>query len=145
MPSVQSTDDATYRERVHARRKADGGALVLDIVMHDDRAELSRRVAAGDPWSKRLLRTLQETHAAVTARSRPAFRCSTYPTPIRGKPWVAVMAAPELSEDPAQALSLAICTTCGPTLNDVQATALPVPYKVFPSAYAVAPVAGGRG
>lgn len=145
MPSVQSTDDATYRERVHARRKAGGGALVLDIVMQDDRAELSQRAAAGDPRSKRLLRTGQEMHAAVASRSGLASWCSTCPTPTRDKPRAAVITAPDVSEDPAQALFLAICTTCGPTLNDVQATALPVLYKVFPRAYAVVPEAGGRG
>jgi hypothetical protein len=51
---------------------------------------------------------------------------------------------PEQSDDPAQAMSLAICTTCGPTLKDVHAKAQPVLQKVFPGAYAVKPGAGGR-
>jgi hypothetical protein len=137
--------DATYRERVHALRKAGGGALTLDVIMYSDRAELDRRAAAGDQRCRRLLRTLLEMHEAVAARGRRApIQCSACPTPLRNTRWAAVVVAPEVSDDPAQALSLAICTTCGPTFKDVQAKVQPVLRKVFPRAYAVAPGAGGR-
>jgi hypothetical protein len=137
-------DEATYRERVTAIRKAGGGALTLDIVMHHERRELDRRAAAGDQRCRRLLSTLLEMHALVMDPTSPPYACSTCPTPLRTVRWAGVVVAPEQSDDPAHALSLGICTTCGPTFKDVQAKAQPVLSKVFPGAYAVAPGAGGR-
>ncbi len=138
-------DALTWTARTNALRKAGGGALTFDVVMYGDRAELARRAAVGDRRSKRLMQTLHEMHEAIAARARRApIRCSTCATPICGVAWAAVIVAPEMSTDPAQALSLAICATCGPTLKDVQRLALPVLQQAFPGSYAVLPGVGGR-
>lgn len=136
-------DAQTWTKKVDALRRPGGGALTLDVIMYNDRAELARRALAGDQQSKRLMRTLHEMQAAVVARSRPAVQCSTCPSLLRNVRWAAVIAVPELSTDPAQALLLAICTGCGPTVNDVQAKARPVLQRVFPGTYAVGPRPSG--
>jgi hypothetical protein len=127
-------DDATYARRVDALRKAGAGALTLEIIMFGDRTELDRRAAAGDQRSRRLLRTMLEMHTAVMDPSRPAYECSNCPTPLRNVRWADVVVAPEMSDDPHQAMPIAICTTCRLTFSDVQAKALPVLQKVFPGA-----------
>ncbi len=136
---------ATRTTKANTLRKAGAGALALAVIMHDDKAELARCAAAGDPRSQRLLRTLHEMDEAIAVRPcRAPIQCSTCPTPIRGVPWAAVIAAPGMSTDLAQALSFAICTGCGPTFNDVKVKAGPMLPQVFSGAYAMALGAGGR-
>ena len=123
-----------------------GGLLELQVVQRTDLPALILDALAGSAEAAQILRQInQALHNIEAAPRRKPMLCGCCPRPLRHGQYSIIIARPAC-DDPSQGLALAICNTCGPDRDAIDAKAVAALVRIWPNVRPVAvthPV-GGR-
>jgi len=123
-----------------------GGMLSLQVIQRTDLPAMILDALAGSAEAAQLLRlTNQALHNIQAAPRRKPMLCGCCPRSLRHGRYSIIIARPAC-DDPSQGLALAICNTCGPDRDAIDAKAVAALVRIWPN---VRPVAvthpdGGR-
>ena len=124
-----------------------GGLLELVVVTPDDGLGYISAALAGDLEAARILRAISAAGVKIDSapRRKPAL-CACCPRPIRKASSFAFVLALPKNGNPANALSMAVCSRCAVEPAEIQAKAVMALRKLWPD---IRPVtithqAGGR-
>ncbi len=137
---------SAFRDGIQKVNDEAGGLLELQVVQRTDLPALILDALAGSAEAAQLLRlTNQALHNIQTASRRKPMLCGCCPRALRHGQYSIIIARPAC-DDPLQGLALAICNTCGPDRDAVDAKAVAALVRIWPN---VRPVAvthsdGGR-
>lgn len=110
-----------------------GGLLELRVIQQSDLRSLILDMLAGSADAAQLLRMANDAVTSIQAapRRKPAL-CGACPRTLLGKRFSIILARPAC-DDPTQALALAICPTCGPDYDAIQAKATVALSRIWPN------------
>lgn len=112
-----------------------GGMIVFDAVRVRDVPLLFAEALGGNQEARMILQAVE--HALVKIKEAPQRRpmlCASCPRPVRNGDKFAVAVLRGATEQPSQAITLAVCLRCGPTPGAIKAAATVGVRRFFPDA-----------
>ncbi len=110
-----------------------GGLLTLQVIQCADMPALVLDTLAGSDEAVHLLHLTRDTLAGIQAapRRKPML-CGSCPRALRNGRFAIIIARPAC-DDPTQGIAMAICSSCGPDHDAIQAKATVALTRIWPN------------